>query len=246
MAKSDFDIQLDGTAPEMSWPRQLLTGIAVAIGLVAISLLLNKQLGTGLAATLHQVADSLEQVRVGAGEASAAQLEPRDPQADRYEAIGDYLAKRYRVSAEVTTDLVVKAHAAGREVGVDPLLILAVMAVESRFNPIAESVMGAKGLMQVMPKYHQDKLEPFGGTKAVLEPEANITVGAQIIKEYLVRTRDVSEALQMYVGSSDESDTSYATKVLGELQRLKQVAKPFEATRRTAQTAPPAASRTPG
>ena len=47
------------------------------------------------------------------------------------------------------------AYRAAREVGLDPLLVLAVISVESRFNPIAESVMGAKGLMQIIPKYHR-------------------------------------------------------------------------------------------
>lgn len=244
MAKSDFDIQLDGTAGASIRPRQIVNGIAVAIGLVAVSLFLGKQIMPGLAATWHQVADSIDQVRgaVTPGEADTAQ----DPAEPKYQALGEFLAKRYRVSQDVTTDYVVKAHAAGREVGVDPLLILAVISVESRFNPIAESVMGAQGLMQIMPRYHLEKFAPFGGLKSVLDPEANIMVGAKIIKEYTVRTRDVPDALQMYVGNSDETDTSYPNKVMAEFQRLKQVAKPFDAAAaRTAQTETRSA-RTPG
>jgi hypothetical protein len=242
MAKSDFDIQLDGTARASFRPRQIVNGIAVAIGLVAVALFLSKQLTPGLAATWHQVADSIDQVRGAVVPvAEAAAEEPTDP---KYQALGEYLAKRYRVSQDQTTDYVATAYAVGREVGVDPLLILAVISVESRFNPIAESVMGAKGLMQIMPRYHLEKFEPFGGLKSVFDPEANITAGAKIIKEYTVRTRDVSEALQMYVGTSDETDYSYPNKVMAELQRLKQVIKPFAAAR-TAQTES-RSTRTPG
>ena len=64
---------------------------------------------------------------------------------------------------------------------------------------------------------------PWGGEQAAFDPEANIAVGARVLKEYLVRTRDVTEALQMYAGASDDPDNIYATKVFGEAQRLKQV-----------------------
>src|SRR5574341_346045 len=101
------------------------------------------------------------------------------PQPKRYRALAEHLAKRYLVSTEAIQDLVAAAHHAGERVGLDPLLIIAVMAVESRFNPIAESGAGAKGLMQVIPKYHQDKLVEHGGEGALLDPLINIPVGAR-------------------------------------------------------------------
>lgn len=242
MAKSDFDIQLDGTARASIRPRQIVNGIAVAIGLVAVALFLSKQLAPGLAATWHQVTDSIGHARGAAAPTDGAVEAPADP---KHLALGEYLAKRYRVSQDLTTDYVATAFAVGRDVGVDPLLIIAVISVESRFNPIAESVMGAKGLMQIMPRFHPEKFEAFGGVKSVFDPEANITAGAKIIKEYTVRTRDVAEALQMYVGTSDETDYSYPNKVMAEVQRLKQITKPFDAAARTAQTES-RATRTPG
>jgi len=106
----------------------------------------------------------------------------------------------------------------------DPLLILAVMAVESSFNPIAESVMGAKGLMQVIPQYHQDKLRsPQGGELNVLDPETNILVGAKVLREYASRTgNDLAAALGLYAGAGPAPDNPYASKVLTERQRLEQ------------------------
>ena len=145
------------------------------------------------------------------------------PEQRRYRALASFLAKRYKVSQAVTLDLVTMAHAAGHQIGVDPLLIIAVMAVESRFNPIAESVMGAKGLMQIIPKYHSDKFRDFGGVKQVFDPETNILVGSQIIKEYMVRTGNLNSALQMYGGVQTSDNDGYFGKVMTEKQRLQQV-----------------------
>ena len=148
--------------------------------------------------------------------------EPREtgPDNRRYRALSDFLAKRYKVSQTVTHDLVTMAHAAGHQIGVDPLLIIAVMAVESRFNPIAESVAGAKGLMQIIPRYHTDKFRDFGGVKAVFDPETNILVGSKIIKEYIARTGDLNSALQLYGGASSDQNDVYFGKVMTEKQRL--------------------------
>src|SRR5215212_1163129 len=145
-----------------------------------------------------------------AANASAAALvesQPATAEAEntRLRALSEFLARRYKVSQAVTLDLVTIAHTAGQEMGLDPLLIIAVMAIESRFNPIAESVAGAKGLMQIIPKYHVDKFREFGGEQyAVFDPETNIIVGAQILKDYIAQTGSLNGALQLYVGASSE------------------------------------------
>ena len=140
----------------------------------------------------------------------------------RYRKLSQFLAKRYKVSQAFTLDLVTIAHVAGQQVGLDPLLIIAVMAVESRFNPIAESDMGAKGLMQVIPRFHTEKLAVHGGEYAVLDPKTNILVGAQILKEYIRLAGGVEAGLQMYNGAADDPSQGYAQKVIAEKQRLEQ------------------------
>jgi soluble lytic murein transglycosylase-like protein len=135
-------------------------------------------------------------------------------------AVTAYIAKRYRVSEAAIGSYVSAAYRAGEEYSVDPLLILAVMAVESRYNPVAESGVGAKGLMQVMPRAHPEKLVGHGGEEALLEPEVNIQVGAQILREYQRRFRDTEAALQMYAGAFDEPTSQYAAKVFAEKARL--------------------------
>jgi len=142
---------------------------------------------------------------------------------EAHRALAQFLAKRYSVSQEMIGDMVQMAYAAGRRLGLDPLLIIAVMAIESRFNPIAESVAGAKGLMQVIPKYHADKLEQFGGERAVFDPRVNILIGSKILKEYLGQTGNLREALQRYAGAPDDDQDIYTTRVLNEKLRLQRV-----------------------
>jgi len=139
-----------------------------------------------------------------------------------HQVLASYLARRYRIATDATADLVSEAYAVGRAVGLDPLLILAVISVESRFNPIAESDKGAKGLMQVIPKWHYEKLAEHGGADAVLDPRTNMLVGAQILKEYIVRAGTLEAGLQMYNGASDDPSQGYAQKVIAERQRLEQ------------------------
>jgi len=157
-----------------------------------------------------------------AGLGSAALREQR--------AVTEFIAKRYRVAQDATAGFVATAYRAGNDWKVDPLLILAVMAVESRYNPVAESNMGAKGLMQVIPKFHVEKLAGHGGESALLDPQVNIQVGAQILREYLRRFGETETALQMYAGAFDEPSSSYAFKVLAERARLEQLLKQVRRT----------------
>jgi soluble lytic murein transglycosylase-like protein len=155
-------------------------------------------------------------VAEGAIEASAAET----PGQREQRLMTEYIAKRYRVSESAVSEYVAAAYRAGAQYSLDPLLILAVMAVESGYNPVAESGVGAKGLMQVMPKFHLEKLADHGGEESLLEPEVNIEVGARILREYQRRFHDTEAALQMYAGAFDEPTSQYANKVLAEKARL--------------------------
>jgi soluble lytic murein transglycosylase-like protein len=141
------------------------------------------------------------------------------------ERVTKWLSRRYRVAKDATNMLVSAAYLTAQEFKLDPLLILSVMAIESRFNPFAESPVGAQGLMQVMSKVHHEKFQKLGGVQAALNPVANIKVGAQILKEYVRRGGSVEAGLKMYVGAAAmETDFGYGAKVLAEYGRLKAVA----------------------
>jgi len=173
----------------------------------------------------HAAADDLEagggaSVVAAAGPIRAAEQETAGVREQR--AVAEFIARRYRVAESASGQFVSTAYRAGREFSVDPLLILAVMAVESRYNPVAESSMGAMGLMQVIPRYHPEKLLEHGGEDALLDPEVNIRVGAEILREYLGRFGETEAALQKYAGAFDEPTAQYAGKVLAEKARLQQ------------------------
>ena len=214
-------LQGTGAGPIAQSARKVVSIMALAASVAALALIIESQYGQSL------FGDSLQrpyaaQSAVGAGLGrEAAVLTPVEE--NRYRALSEYVAKRYRVSQDMAFNLVSLAYKAGRELQLDPLLIIAVISVESGFNPIAESVAGAKGLMQIIPKYHGDKLEEFGGTGAVFNPETNIQVGALILKEYIRRTGNVGIGLQMYAGALGDDDDQYTNKVLGVKQRLQQV-----------------------
>lgn len=143
----------------------------------------------------------------------AAALEPD------IEAVAGAVARRYRISQDASRDLVGTAYGEGRRIGLDPLLIVAVMAVESRFNPIAQSDGGALGLMQVIPRYHTTQFDPGGGG-SVLDPRTNIQLGARVLKDYIRRAGTEVAGLQLYNGASGDASNGYANKVLGERQKL--------------------------
>ena len=137
-----------------------------------------------------------------------------------------WLSKKYRVAPEPLSALVSEAYDVGPANQIEPTLILAVMAVESGFNPFAQSHVGAQGLMQVMTKVHEQKYQGFGGALAAFDPVANVRVGVNVLKECINRAGSIEGGLKLYVGAGNmKDDQGYASKVMAENARLQQVAK---------------------
>lgn len=136
--------------------------------------------------------------------------------------ITSFLAKRYSVSPEAVESIVRLAYKVGKEEKVEPTLILAIVGIESSYNPFAASSVGARGLMQVMPKIHKDKFEALSpGDWSPLNPEMNMRVGAKIIREYTRRTGSVQAGLRWYVGAAIHgNDGGYPGKVLALKSRI--------------------------
>jgi soluble lytic murein transglycosylase-like protein len=207
-------------------------------GLSAVAMLALLYARPDLAKHVSELLDPSPAVAVAAAPAAPAltavadeAVESRDASAHgkansrQQQFVTSWLSKRYRVAGDAANMLVSTAYTTATEIKLDPLLILAVMAIESGLNPFAESPVGAKGLMQVMAKVHTDKFQQMGGADAALNPVANIRVGAQILKDYVTRTGSVEAALKSYVGAgASDDDSGYGNKVLAEYRRLKQVA----------------------
>ena len=140
----------------------------------------------------------------------------------------DYIKRRYRVSPDAVLPVFEVAQLVGKERRIDPLLILAIIGVESGFNPFAESHMGARGLMQVIPRFHMDKMPEGSGSHQLFDPAVNIQVGVLVLEEAIRRRGGLVAGLQSYSGSSDAVG-SYSSKVLAEKARLERA---VQATRR--------------
>ena len=140
-------------------------------------------------------------------------------------AVAYWLSKKYRVAPEPLSALVAEAYETGARTKIDPTLILAIMAIESSFNPFAQSSVGAQGLMQVMTRVHTDKYENFGGHYAAVDPVTNLRVGVKVLQECIARAGSVEGGLRYYVGAANlPDDGGYTAKVLAEHFRLRQVA----------------------
>ncbi len=138
--------------------------------------------------------------------------------------LAQWISRRYRVAPEPVSALVREAWETGRRARLDPTLILAIMAIESRFNPFAQSQVGAQGLMQVMTHVHDDKYESFGGTHAAFDPVTNLRVGVQVLKESIARGGSIEEGLRHYVGAALlPDDGGYASKIISEQSHMRAV-----------------------
>lgn len=136
-------------------------------------------------------------------------------------AVAYWLSKKYAVAPEPLSVLVAEAFEIGQKARLDPTLILAVMAIESGFNPFAQSPVGAQGLMQVMTKVHHDKYENFGGKLAAFDPVTNLRVGVKVLQECIARAGSIEGGLKYYVGAANlNDDGGYAGKVMAEHARL--------------------------
>ena len=139
-------------------------------------------------------------------------------------AVASWISKKYSVAQEPVGTLVAEAFEVGHSAKLDPTLILAIMAIESGFNPFAQSPVGAQGLMQVMTRVHHDKYANLGGQLAALDPIANLRVGVKVLQDCISRAGSIEGGLKYYVGAANlENDGGYADKVMAERARLQDV-----------------------
>jgi hypothetical protein len=136
-------------------------------------------------------------------------------------AVADFFEKKYKLDRAKIEEYVSNTVLIAKEVNIDPVLLLAVISVESNFNPVIKSHAGAEGLMQVMTAIHKDKYALYGGATDAVKPEVNIRVGAYILKYLIATSGSLRNGLKYYVGAANaENDGGYADKVMAERNRL--------------------------
>lgn len=132
-----------------------------------------------------------------------------------------WLSRRYKVSPEPLGALVSEAWAVGDRVQVSPTLLLAVMAIESRFNPFASGTQGGMGLMQIEPDAQRQALRPFGGPLAAFDPLTNLRVGARHLQSLIEQSASVEAALELYaLATGQPNGVEYVNRVLVEQKQL--------------------------
>jgi hypothetical protein len=191
-----------------------LTGIMLAI-LVAGGMISNL-------ATFRAMGSVLPSFPISTvGNVAAPGGEPLPPAlAPPMRAALDIVVQRYRVSPEALRPIFEAVQSVARERNLDPLLLVAVISIESRFNPYSQSPMGAQGLMQIIPRFHQDKVPPAAGEQPFLDPLTNVRIGARILQEAIQRQGGLIDGLQYYAGAADDEDKTYASKIMAERLRL--------------------------
>ncbi|QWE01470.1 lytic transglycosylase domain-containing protein [Polynucleobacter sp. JS-Mosq-20-D10] len=142
-------------------------------------------------------------------------------------AVADFFEKKYKLDRAKIEEYVSNTVLIAKEVKIDPVLLLAVISVESNFNPVSKSHAGAEGLMQVMTAIHKDKYALYGGATDAVKPEVNIRVGAYILKYLIATTGSLRDGLKYYVGAANaENDGGYTDKVMAERNRLISLCQP--------------------
>ncbi len=144
-------------------------------------------------------------------------------------AVAQSLSRRYKVSPEPIGALVSEAWSIGERSQIAPTLILAVMAIESRFNPFASGSQGGMGLMQIEPDIHSNALMPFGGRLAAFDPLTNLRVGARHLQFLIQQSVSIEDALRLYaVDSGQINDEQYVDRVLNEQKHLEKITQGFK------------------
>ena len=135
--------------------------------------------------------------------------------------VAEFFEKKYKLERSKIEEYVSNTVLIAKEVNIDPILLLAVISVESNFNPHSKSHAGAEGLMQVMTAVHGDKYALYGGPAEAVKPEVNIRVGAYILKHLIATGGSLRNGLKYYVGAANaEHDGGYADKVMAERNQL--------------------------
>jgi soluble lytic murein transglycosylase-like protein len=149
-----------------------------------------------------------------------------DPNNLKIKALSGYIKERFKISERKAALIVSEAFRNGLKQGLQPELILAVIAVESKFKEKAVSPAGARGLMQVLARAHPKKVKKLGGLPALYDPRKNISLGTHILAQYKdVSNGNIRRTLLRYNGSLGKAKSRYPDKVMRVYKQMKTTAR---------------------
>ena len=136
------------------------------------------------------------------------------PLSTEQKVLVDHLSDKYDKPLNQVERIVRVAYTEAKKHSLSPLLVLAIIEKESSLKDNARSNYGAVGLMQVVPRYHLEKLKNGEKSQAFLVPETNIRVGTQILSDYMLKNNgNLKKALKKYSGNAaDYSKTVIVLK----------------------------------
>lgn len=147
--------------------------------------------------------------------------------------LAQHISVEFKKPLSVSLNIVKQAYAQSLLQGLPLPLVLGVIEKESGFNVKASNSYGAKGLMQVVPRFHSDKLEGLDPS-SLLTASVNLMVGTKVLKEYLEgASGNLALALRRYSGGSRE----YATAVEQYSQKYAQLTKAAQVAKRLSEYA---------
>lgn len=134
---------------------------------------------------------------------------------DKRDSLAEWIqSNNNKLSLEKSTRIVDVVNYNASQLQLDPLFILSMIKAESSYKPSATSYVGARGLMQVMPRWHHDKLK--GRNPYAID--VNIEVGTKIWDACLDKTNgNVYKALSCYSGGASKRYSKKIAKTHKEL-----------------------------
>ncbi len=161
--------------------------------------------------------DAKQQVLLRSLAAQSTELDPQQM------ALVQAIRSKYRVAPEPLNAIVLEVFDLANRAKLEPTLILAIIGIESNYNPFANSPIGAKGLMQVVPEVHSELFTPYGGTMAIFDPKTNLRIGVKILKKCIDLTGKLEDGLRLCKAGEDSLslEEDYISRVLAEQARLK-------------------------
>jgi soluble lytic murein transglycosylase-like protein len=183
----------------------------------AKSLLLFAGLTAAMLAGLPALAESPQPVDAALRASLIKAVNETDSFPNRYDAEVWLLDMSRRLERRVPDanfrlELLRHAHYEATRAGLSPELVLAVIDIESAFDPYAISPVGARGLMQVMPFWLKEIGRPGD---SLFRMQTNLRYGCTILKHYLDKEKgNLNLALRRYNGTRESAYTVKVDRLL--------------------------------